>query len=161
MYTAVAMDEWAAPFIKQYPGFQNWLVSYKMQVPFFIFKRDLLLFHNEIEDELIRVVRQESDALGPLKFSYTMLVDLKKDTNRGEEHVENFLRQETPILLNGFNPRTVKEKLNVEINKKREVVVGWVERGLGWAIDRIMTVYLDFARHNPTRGGTYIPLLQN
>ena len=128
-----------------------------MQVPFFIYKRDLLLFHNEIEDELIRVIRQESDVLGPLKFGYTMLVDLKKDTNRGE-NVENFLRQEAPILVNDFNPRTVKEKLNVEINKKREVVAGWVERGSGWIIDRIMTVYLDFARHNPTRGGTYIPL---
>ena len=61
-----------------------------MQVPFFIYKRDLLLFHNEIEDELIRVIREESDALCPLKFSYTMLVDLKKDTNIGEEHVEYF-----------------------------------------------------------------------
>ena len=29
----------------------------------------MLLFHNEIEDELIRVIRQEPDALGPLKFS--------------------------------------------------------------------------------------------
>ena len=87
-----------------------------------------------------------------------MLVDLKKDTNRGEEHVENLLRQETPILLNAFNLQTVKEKLNVEINKKRGVVAGWVERGSGWAIDRIITVYIDFARYNPIRGGTYIPL---
>ena len=60
-----------------------------------------------------------------------MLVDLKRDTNRGEEHVENFSRQETSILLNAFNQQTVKEKLNVEINKKREVVAGWVVRGLG------------------------------
>ena len=122
------MDEWTSTFIKQNRGFRNWVTSHKIQVPFFIFKRVLLLFHHEIEDELIRVIRQESDELGPLKFSYTMLVDLKKDANRGEEHVENLLRQATPILLNAFNPRIVKEKLNVEINKKREVVAGWVER---------------------------------
>ena len=114
----MAVDEWAALFIKQKHGFWNWLASYKMQIPFFILKQDLILFHNEIEDELIRVIRQESDALGPLKFSYTMLVDLKKDTNRGKEHVEYFSRQEAPMLLNAFYPRIVKEKLTVEINKK-------------------------------------------
>ena len=139
-------------------GFQNWFLSYKMQVSFFIYKRDLLLFHNEIEDELIKAIRQESDALSPLKLSYTVLVDLKKDTNRGEEHVEYFSRQGIPILLNAFNPRTVKEMLNVEINKKGEVVAGWVERGSRWTIDRIKTVYIDFARYDPIRGGTHIPL---
>ena len=154
MYTSEAMDEWTSPFIKQNRGFRDWLVSYKLQVPFFIYRRDLLLFHNEIEDELFRVIRHESDTLGLLKFSYTMLVDLKKDTNRGEEHVEHFSRQEIPILLNAFNPGTVKEKLNVEINKKREVVAGWEERGSGWTIDRIKTVDTDFGRHYPIRGGT-------
>ena len=59
------MDEWTSVFIKQNRGFRDWLVSYKMQVPFFVHKRDLLLFHREIEDQLIRVIRQESDLLGP------------------------------------------------------------------------------------------------
>ena len=83
------MDELAAPFIKQNHGFQNWLVSYKMQVPFYIYKRDLLLFHNEIEDELIRVIRQESDPPGPLKFSYTMLVEVKSGISEEDyEHAK-------------------------------------------------------------------------
>ena len=145
-------------FVKQNRGFQNWLVSYKMQIPAYLHEKDLLVFHQRIENELLKVIREESNELGPLKFSYTMLAKLTKDTNRGEENVENILRQEVPILPNAFNRVTVKEKLNTETNKKREVVAGWAERGSGWTIERILTVYLDFSRNNPIRGGSYIPL---
>ena len=157
----MAVDERAANVIKQRRSFRNWLASYKIEVPFFIHKRELLLFHQEIEDDIIRVIRRESDLLGPLKFSYTMLVYLKKDTNRGEEHVEHFFRQDIPSLLNAFNTRTVKGMLKIEINKMRETAAGWVERGSGWAIDRIMTVYLDFTRYNPIKAALTSLFLQN
>ena len=47
--------------------------------------------------------------------------------SKGEEMVDNFLRQEVPIILNTFNRATVKGKLKTEINKKRQVVSGWVD----------------------------------
>ena len=144
--------------VKQNRGFQNWLVSYKMQIPDDKQYRDLLPFNNEIENALIKAIRQESNDLGPLKFSYTMLVKLRKYTNRGEENVESFLRQEFPIILNSFNRQYVKERFAAEINRKKEKIAGWVERGSGWVVNSILTVYLDFARNIPLRGGTYIPL---
>ena len=129
-----------------------------MYIPADLYEKDLLVFHNKIGYELLRVIRQESNYLGSLKFSYTMLVKLKKDTNKGEENVESFLRQEFPILLNAFKQATVKGKLVAEINKKRETIVGWVERGSVWIVDGILTVFLDFSRNDPIRGGSYIPL---
>ena len=146
--------------VKQNRGFQHCLVSYKMQIPDDYQYSDLLIFYKEIENELIRAIRQESNDLGPLKFSYTMLVKLRKTTNRGEENVENFLRQEFPIVLSTFNRHNVKELLPAEINRKKGKIAGWVERGSGWVVDSIQKVYLDFARNVPIRGGTYIPLPQ-
>ena len=80
-------------FITQNRGFKNWLVSYKMFIPPCLHEKDFLVFHRKIEDELLKVIREESNELGPLKFNYTMLVKLRKDTNKGEEDVESFLRQ--------------------------------------------------------------------
>ena len=65
------------------------------------------------------------------------------------------------MLLNQFNQRIVKEKLRVEIDRKKEVVAGWVERGSAWTIHRIKAAYLHVGRYNPIRGGAYIPLPSN
>ena len=56
-----------------------------MEALFFNFEGDLLNFDREIEDELLRVLRQESLVLGPIKFSYDLSVELVKDTANGEE----------------------------------------------------------------------------
>ena len=82
---------------------------------------------------------------------------LKKETRTGEETIDFFSRQEFPILLNTYNREEVKRKLDEEINKKKEELAGWVERGSGWVLDKINTAYLDFARNVPITGASYIP----
>ena len=52
--------------------------------------------------EVLRVIQNESNALGPLKYKLAVLLKLKKQTNRGEEEIEFFLRQD-PTLLNAFD----------------------------------------------------------
>ena len=108
------MNDWQEPFIKQGHGFQTWLHSYRMDVNFPELNQDLRLFHKEIRGEVLRVIHNESEALGPLKFKLTTLLKLKKQTNRGEEHVKYFTRQVNPTILNVFNAQAVNEKLNAE-----------------------------------------------
>ena len=86
------------------------------------------------------------------------MVELGKDTANGEEYVDNYLSQKDPMLLNRFNQRIVKEEMRAEIDRKNEVVAGWVERGSGWAIHRIKAAYLHIGKHRPIKGGAYIPL---
>ena len=34
----------------------------------------------------------------------------------------------------------------------------WTQRGSGWVVNHISTLWLDIARYQPLRGGSYIPL---
>ena len=36
----------------------------------------------------------------------------------------------------------------------------WTQRGSGWVVDRVETLWLDIAWYQPLRGGSYIPLLK-
>lgn len=154
----MAMDELVEPFIKQNNSYKGWLNSYKMEIPPFIIRRDLRLFLQEIEGELIRIIRDEAEALRSLKFSFTMQIELIKNTNRGEEKVKYYTRQVNPTILNAFSTQKAKEKLKAELDKIIERLANWVENGSGWAVDRIGKAYLDFSRYNPLRGGAYLPL---
>ena len=46
----------------------------KWKLRFLNLKKDLRLFKREIENEAIRVIRNKSDALGPMKFKHENLV---------------------------------------------------------------------------------------
>ena len=76
-------------------------------------------------DEFIRVISKEANALGPLKLSLTMQIELIKDTNRGEEKVKYYTRQDNPMILNAFSTQTAKEKLNAELDKIAEKLANW------------------------------------
>ena len=114
--------------------FQNWLHSYRMDVHFPELNQDLRLFHKKIKGEVLKVIYNESKAPGPLKFKLTMLLKLKKQTNRGEEHVKYFTRQGNPTILSTFNAQAVNEKLNAELGKQIEELANWVETGSGWVL---------------------------
>ena len=130
-----------------------------MEVYFPELNQDLRLFHKKKGGKVLRVIQNESNALGPLKFKLTTLLKLKKQTNRGEEEVRYFTRQENPAIpLNVFNVQTVTEKLNTELKKQIEELANWVETGSGWTVGGISMAYIDFSRYNPLRGGHYLPL---
>ena len=106
---AVNMNELQESFVKQGHGFQNWLCSYKMEMHFPELHKDFRIFHNQIRGEVLEVIRNESEALGPLKYKLTVLLNMKKQTNRGEEKDKFFSRQENPTLLNVLHEQTVTE----------------------------------------------------
>ena len=151
---ATGMNERQEAFIKQGHGFQNWLHSYRMDVHFPELHQELRLFHKNIRGEALRVIHNESEALGPLKYKFTTLLKLKKQTNRGEKEVEYFTRQTNSTILNAFNAQAVNEKLNTEL----EELANWVERGSGSVVGGISKSYLDLSIYNPLRGGHYLPL---
>ena len=39
-----------------------------------------------------------------------------------------------------------------------ELLEKWTQRGSGWVIDQVESLWLDIARYQPLRGGSYIPI---
>ena len=112
----------------------------------------------KIRSEVLRDIRNELHAIGPVKFRLTALLRLRKQVDLGGDEVTFFTRQEHPILLNVYNVRTVFEQLNAVLERQLEELAGWIERGSGWVVEGIKKAYLDFARCDPIRGGFYLPL---
>ena len=108
--------------------------------------------------DVLRIIHNESKALGPPKFKLTALIKVKRQTDIGEEGFDFFIRQENPTLLNTFNVQAETEKLNTELERQIEELANRVERGSGWVVGGILKLYLDFSRYNPIRGGHYLLL---
>ena len=54
--------------------------------------------------------------------------------------------------------------LNQFIDQVKGEIEAWSERGSGWIMDKILEAYVNVARYQPMRGGSYMPLpkkLQN
>ena len=150
---------WQADFIKQPHGFQRWLNSYKMNVPFHELKRDLRHAHMEIRGDVLEIIRKELNDLGPIKFRLTALVWLRKEEeDLGGDQLSYFTRQEHRILINTYNLRAIVAQLNAALNRQLEALAGWTERGSGWTMYGIEKFYIDVARNDPLRGGHYLPL---
>ena len=155
---AADLHDWQSNFVKQLHGFQSWINSYKMSVPFPEIKRDLRQSHMEIRGDVLRIIRNELNALGSVKSRLTARIELRKQVDLGGDELSYFTRQENPILIKTYNPRAIIDQLNAALDRQLEELAGWTERGSGWVVDAIEMFYLDFARNDPLRGGHYLPL---
>ena len=62
-----------------------------------------------------------------------------------------------PLIVTHMHQLRDSYALDAIVNSNKEEISRWQNQGSDWVIDRILTVYLEFARYEPIRGGTYIP----
>ena len=145
-------------FEPQEHAFREYLHSYKMEVPPGFITDDIDVFHNSITPELLRVIEESVNNLGPIKISYTMQVLLVMPIGDELQTKHFFFRRGEPLVINNFDPEHIRELLRGVADGMNEELARMVENGSGWIVDRVNKVYLDVARYVPIRGGSYIPL---
>ena len=95
-------------------------------------------------------------ALNGIKFQLALKVQLQKESPDGTEEFTNpVLRHKQKALLQASE---IKEALDKAKPHLLELLEKWTQRGSGWVVDRVQTLWLDIARYQPLRGGSYIPL---
>ena len=52
----------------------------------------------------------------------------------------------------------IEGALNQAFPTIQETLEKWTQRGSGWVVDRVEVLWLDIAKYQPLRGGSYIPL---
>ncbi|MEW8444567.1 MAG: hypothetical protein AB2661_11820, partial [Candidatus Thiodiazotropha sp.] len=111
---------------------------------------DVRAFMQEVEPRIHDKLEEEILALNGIKFQLALRVQLRKDNPDGsEEYTDPVLRHKQEALL---------QALNKAILHLVELLEKWTQRGSGWVVDRVQTLWLDIARYQPLRGGSYIPL---
>ena len=58
--------------------------------------------------------------------------------------------------------KTVLNKDEINLNEKTSIILerieSFIQNGSGWKVDSLMTLWLDFAKYEPIKGGSYLPL---
>ena len=105
--------------------------------------------HEKLDKEL-RVLR------GGLKFQLALKVELVKITPDGsEEYFEPVLRHRQETVLQENEITTALEETFPRLQETLEKLT---QRGSGWVVVQVRKLWLDIARYQPLRGGSYIPL---
>ena len=118
---------------------------------------DPTAFLEEVEPQIQKRLEEELKSLkGGLKFQLALKVQLRKDSPDGsEEYTDPVLRHKQEALL---QQSEIRAALHQAFPRILELLEKWTQRGSGWVVDRVETLWLDIARYQPLRGGSYIPL---
>ncbi|KAK3784623.1 hypothetical protein RRG08_003431 [Elysia crispata] len=114
-------------------------------------------FLERVEPQIRGKLEEEFVALGGgLKFQLALKVELVKVNPDGsEEYTEPVLRHRQEAVLQESEIATALEEA---FPRLLETLEKWTQRGSGWAVVQVRTLWLDIARYQPLRGGSYIPL---
>ena len=114
-------------------------------------------FLESIEPQICKKLEEELEALGEgMKFQLALKVDLVKVNPDGsEEYTDPILRHKQEAVL---QKSEIKAALDEAFPRLLETLKKWTQRGSGWAVVQVHSLWLDIARYQPLRGGSYIPL---
>ena len=112
-------------------------------------------FLGGVRPQIRAKLEEEIKALG-FKFQLALKVQLRKDNPDGsEEYTDPVQRHKQEAILQNSE---IKGALNQAFPTNQKTLETWTQRGSGWVVDRVEVLWLDIARYQPLRGGSYIPL---
>ena len=113
-------------------------------------------FLEGVRPQIRAKLEKEIKALNGIKFQLALKVQLRKDNQDGsEEYTDPVLRHKHEAVLHNSE---IKGALNQAFPTIQKTLEKWTQRGSGWVVDRVEVLWLDIARYQPLRGGSYIPL---
>ena len=92
-------------------------------------------------------LEEEIKALNGVKFQLALKVQLRKDNPDGsEEYVSPVLRHKQEAAMQNSE---IDGTLNQALPAIQETLEKWTQRGSGWVVDQVETIWLDIARYQP------------
>jgi len=120
--------------------------------------KDIFRFFQTTKNQFVNVCRNEVRELDSVKVQFGLLVRFYVERNGQLEYMVHYFKDKEPTVLNQHNADLLNHLINQFIEHVRGQIEGWSEKGSGWAVDEILEAFINVARYNPLRGGTYMPL---
>ena len=138
----------------------NSLKTYQMIIPSQY--KDPVLFFTDVKSLLLDKITDELSALSSLKYSIGLEVIFRKD-NPGGTHTytdppSRFYTKQEAVIFNRDTFNQDEINLDVATSTIIERIEEFVQNGSGWKIDSLTTLWIDFAKYEPIKGSSYIPL---
>ena len=114
-------------------------------------------FLEGVRPQIHHKLEEEIKALNCIKFQLALKVQLRKENPDGsEEYTDPVLCHKQEAILQ--KSEIEGAGLNQAFPHLLELLEKWTQRGSGWIIDRVEALWLNIARYQPLRGGSYIQL---
>ena len=135
----------------------NFLRGWQMDVPRgHRLGADPLVFLDGVRPQIHQKLTEEILDLKGVKFQLALSIHLRKIKQDGSEECTNSVfRYKQQALL---QPAEIEKTLDEAFPHILGILEKWTRNGSGWTVDYISTLWLDIARYQPLRGGSYIPL---
>ena len=137
-------------------NFNDWLRVWKMPVT--KNNKDLFKFFQNTKDFFINVCNKEVEVMKSVKIQFSLTVSFHMDRDEKKEEMNHYFNRMQPAILNDHNKDIIKPLLNQFVDQVKGEIEAWSERGSGWMMDEILEAYINVARYQPMRGGSYMPL---
>ena len=148
-------------FILARNDFQEWLRVWKMVVSEGnANNNDLLAFARATQEKFTDLVEREIRELKSVKVSFGLKVKFSMERNGETEYMEHYFREQEPHVFNRHDKELIKQEFDRFVERMKGEIESWSVKRSGWVLQRIMLAYVNVARYQPLRGGTYLDLPQ-
>ena len=137
-------------------NFREWMRIWKMEAT--KNNKDLFKFFQKTKNNFINVCEKEVEAIKSVKVKFSLNVAFHINRDGKKEEMNHYFDRMQPVILNEHNKDIIKPLLNQFIDQVKGEIEAWSERGSGWIMDEILEAYINVARYQPMRGGSFMPL---
>ncbi|XP_078356312.1 uncharacterized protein LOC144641138 [Oculina patagonica] len=156
--------QWNNNFLLVQSDFNEWLRVWKMTIPDGDqASKDLFVFQKKTKSKFVDLVKNEIRDLKSAKVSFEIKIMFTKENFETgvTQEMEHYFKEKQPHVFNEHNKNQIKQEFERFIERSKGQIEAWSERGSGWVFERITVAYVNVARYQPLRGGTYLPLPAN
>ncbi|KAL9951857.1 hypothetical protein ACROYT_G044596 [Oculina patagonica] len=156
--------QWNNNFLLVQSDFNEWLRVWKMTIPDGEqASKDLFVFQKKTKSKFVDLVKNEIRDLKSAKVSFEIKIMFTKENFETgvTQEMEHYFKEKQPHVFNEHNKNQIKQEVERFIERSKGQIEAWSERGSGWVFERITVAYVNVARYQPLRGGTYLPLPAN
>ena len=137
-------------------NFNQWLRVWKMHAT--KNNKDLFNFFQKTKNSFINVCTNEVEALKSVKIQFSLLVKFHTKRDGKVEEMEHYFNRMQPLIVNEHNIDTLNHLLNQFTDEVKGEIEAWSEKGSGWIMDKILKAFINVARYQPMRGGSFMEL---
>ena len=124
-------------------------------------KGDIYEFRRAHEEKFVNGVKNEMKRIGSIKVSFGIRQEFERVNHEtGEVQIikHYFAKDQPTIFMRGDSDEKIRKKFEDFKEMVKAETDNWSEAGSGWEAGDIDLAYINVARYQPLRGGTYIPL---
>ena len=140
-------------------NFQEWLRVWLMTVsetnPN---NKDIYMFKNANKEKYTNLIEQEILKLGSVKVSFGLKVNFEIERNGETQEMSHYFKEDQPHVFTRYDKEQIEQKYEEFMERIKGEIENWSLLGSGWDIESIELAYVNVAKYQPLRGGTYLPL---